>query len=99
MLCMCGVAVSNTFEDCNLSKLPSDKLAMLEADCFWCVSKLLDGIQVKCVTGTPVYSLGVNVVYTTGQLYICPTRYPATNSAARGSSKESRWYELMYLTL
>jgi len=41
------IAISNTFEDCDLSKLPSDKLAMLEADCFWCVSKLLDGIQVS----------------------------------------------------
>lgn len=41
------LAISNTFEDCDISKLPSDKLAMLEADCFWCVSKLLDGIQVN----------------------------------------------------
>lgn len=39
------MSISNAFEDCDLSKLPSDKLAMLEADCFWCVSKLLDGIQ------------------------------------------------------
>ena len=40
-------AISSVLEDCDLSQLPSDKLAMLEADCFWCVSKLLDGIQVN----------------------------------------------------
>jgi len=40
------LAVNKSLEDCDLSQLPPDKLAMLEADCFWCVSKLLDGIQV-----------------------------------------------------
>ncbi|XP_065909381.1 TBC1 domain family member 22B-like isoform X2 [Dysidea avara] len=36
---------NESLENCDLSQFPSDKLAMLEADCFWCVSKLLDGIQ------------------------------------------------------
>ena len=40
------LGANESLENCDLSQFPSDKLAMLEADCFWCVSKLLDGIQV-----------------------------------------------------
>lgn len=87
-------AVNKSLEDCDLSQLPSDKLAMLEADCFWCVSKLLDGIQVSvrvyvrecvCVRMLAV----VNAHLLIGQLHICSTRYSATNSVVRGSGEKS----------
>lgn len=32
-------------ENCDLSELPDSSLKTLEADSFWCFSKLLDGIQ------------------------------------------------------
>ena len=34
-------------EDHDVSKLSKDILDTIEADSFWCMSKLLDGIQVK----------------------------------------------------
>jgi len=33
------------FENSDVSKIPPSKLEFMEADCFWCLSKLLDGIQ------------------------------------------------------
>ena len=33
-------------ESFDLSKLPEDTLKMIEADSYWCLQKLLDGIQV-----------------------------------------------------
>ena len=31
---------------CDVSTLPPDKIRLVEADSYWCMSKLLDGIQV-----------------------------------------------------
>lgn len=33
--------------ECELAKVPVDVRDMVEADCYWCLSKLLDGIQVS----------------------------------------------------
>ena len=34
-------------ESYDLTKLPRDTLKMIEADSFWCLQKLLEGIQVR----------------------------------------------------
>jgi len=41
MWCDSGVSV----DDCELGSLAASDVKKLEADCFWCFSKLLDGIQ------------------------------------------------------
>jgi len=40
-----GFAVGVDVADCKLESLAADDVKKLEADCFWCFSKLLDGIQ------------------------------------------------------
>ena len=37
---------STEFSDNDVSQLPKETLDVIEADSFWCMSKLLDGIQV-----------------------------------------------------
>ena len=36
-------------ENCDVSSLSKETLDTIEADSFWCMSKLLDGIQVRTV--------------------------------------------------
>lgn len=40
-------------EDYDISALPSEVLSALEADTFWCLSKLLDGIQDNYIFAQP----------------------------------------------
>ncbi len=34
---------------CDCAKLPASSLASVEADTYWCLTKLLDNIQARCV--------------------------------------------------
>lgn len=40
-------------EDYDVAALPASVLEALEADCFWCLSKLLDGIQDNYIFAQP----------------------------------------------
>lgn len=40
-------------EDFNTSLLPQPVLSAVEADSFWCLSRLLDGIQDNYISGQP----------------------------------------------
>lgn len=40
-------------EDYDISALPPEALSALEADTFWCLSKLLDGIQDNYIYAQP----------------------------------------------
>ena len=46
--------------DCELESLASDDVKKLEADCFWCFSKLLDGIQDNYTFAQPGIQKRVN---------------------------------------
>lgn len=37
--------LSGNVEDWSISDLSPDKVSNVEADCYWCLSKLLDGMQ------------------------------------------------------
>lgn len=49
-------------ENCALGDLPEDQLGALEADCFWCFSKLLDGIQDNYTFAQPGIQLKVDAL-------------------------------------
>ena len=38
--------------DCDVSTLPQEARAAIEADAYWCMTRLLDGIQVTFKMGT-----------------------------------------------
>lgn len=48
-------------EDHDVSKLSKEILDTIEADSFWCMSKLLDGIQVKKCLVTFLRKEGISV--------------------------------------
>ncbi|ELT94978.1 hypothetical protein CAPTEDRAFT_184346 [Capitella teleta] len=49
-------------ENCALGNLPEEQLGALEADCFWCFSKLLDGIQDNYTFAQPGIQLKVDAL-------------------------------------
>lgn len=49
-------------ENCDLKELPKDTLALIEADSFWCFSKLLDGIQDNYTFAQPGIQMKVNAL-------------------------------------
>ena len=44
--CFVFLTVDGDLENHDVSQLPKETLDTIEADSFWCMSKLLDGIQV-----------------------------------------------------
>ncbi|XP_064632063.1 TBC1 domain family member 22B-like isoform X2 [Lineus longissimus] len=49
-------------DNCDLNQLPKDKLNIIEADCYWCLSKLLDGIQDNYTFAQPGIQLKVKAL-------------------------------------
>lgn len=49
-------------ENCDLSELPVETLQIIEADSFWCTSKLLDGIQDNYTFAQPGIQMKVNAL-------------------------------------
>ncbi len=47
-------------EDFDVSTLPKETIRVMEADSFWCMSKLLDGIQDNYTFAQPGIQLKVN---------------------------------------
>ena len=47
-------------ESCQIDTLSSMDIQKLEADCFWCFSKLLDGIQDNYTFAQPGIQIRVN---------------------------------------
>lgn len=47
-------------ENCDLKQLPEKTLRIIEADSFWCTSKLLDGIQDNYTFAQPGIQQKVN---------------------------------------
>jgi hypothetical protein len=45
--------VDSNPEDCDPNILPPTALSAVEADTFWCLSRLLDGIQDNYIAGQP----------------------------------------------
>ena len=48
-------------EQCDVSKVPESVLATIEADCYWCLYSLLDGIQVRIFFGSPKKHLNLKL--------------------------------------
>lgn len=82
-------------ENCDVDLISADALAVVEADTFWCLSKLLDGIQVggNERQGTqaviPYVMSKRNILsrtpYHTGQLHARTTWYTSANSKDEGA--------------
>ena len=51
-------------ENHDVSQLPKETLDVIEADSFWCMSKLLDGIQVCNATETFTASMSMTLIGT-----------------------------------
>ncbi|KAK3101795.1 hypothetical protein FSP39_006422 [Pinctada imbricata] len=49
-------------ENCDLSSLPEETLKIIEADSYWCTSKLLDGIQDNYTFAQPGIQMKVNAL-------------------------------------
>jgi len=49
-------------ENINLTELPEKTLNVIEADTFWCTSKLLDGIQDNYTFAQPGIQIKVNAL-------------------------------------
>lgn len=49
-------------ENCDLCGLPEETLNIIEADSFWCTSKLLDGIQNNYTFAQPGIQMKVNAL-------------------------------------
>jgi hypothetical protein len=49
-------------ENFDLSQLPQETLNMIEADSFWCTSRLLDGIQDNYTFAQPGIQMKVNAL-------------------------------------
>ncbi|XP_063447933.1 TBC1 domain family member 22B-like isoform X1 [Mytilus trossulus] len=49
-------------ENCDLTELPQDTLNIIEADSYWCMSKLLDGIQDNYTFAQPGIQMKVNAL-------------------------------------
>ncbi|XP_074645248.1 TBC1 domain family member 22B-like isoform X2 [Tubulanus polymorphus] len=49
-------------DNCDLSQLPQEQLNVIEADCYWCLSKLLDGIQDNYTFAQPGIQVKVNAL-------------------------------------
>ncbi|XP_014783420.1 TBC1 domain family member 22B isoform X1 [Octopus bimaculoides] len=49
-------------ENCDLSKLSADTLNIIEADSFWCTTRLLDGIQDNYTFAQPGIQMKVNAL-------------------------------------
>jgi len=56
----CGCHVGVDVADCDLETLAASDVKKLEADCFWCFSKLLDGIQDNYTFAQPGIQKRVN---------------------------------------
>ena len=54
------VFTADDVESCNVSKITDDSIKCLEADSFWCFSKLLDGIQDNYTFAQPGIQTRVN---------------------------------------
>ena len=60
--CLFFVIVDVVVDNCDLSQLPQRTLEIIEADSFWCMSKLLDGIQDNYTFAQPGIQLKVNTL-------------------------------------
>lgn len=49
-------------ENCDLTELPQETLDIIEADSYWCMSKLLDGIQDNYTFAQPGIQMKVNAL-------------------------------------
>ena len=49
-------------ENCDLTELPQETLNIIEADSYWCMSKLLDGIQDNYTFAQPGIQMKVNAL-------------------------------------
>lgn len=49
-------------ENCDLTELPKETLNVIEADSYWCMSKLLDGIQDNYTFAQPGIQMKVNAL-------------------------------------
>ena len=45
--------IGNRTDEFEMSKLSEESLLRIESDCFWCLTKLLDGIQDNYTHGQP----------------------------------------------
>jgi hypothetical protein len=46
----CRVVGKEDVEELDFGTVPADVVSMVEADCYWCLSALLDDIQVRVLT-------------------------------------------------
>ena len=58
----CNCFTDIEVENINLTELPEDTLNIIEADTFWCTSKLLDGIQDNYTFAQPGIQTKVNAL-------------------------------------
>lgn len=58
----CIIFSDYELEDCDLNDLPKETLHIIEADSFWCTSKLLDGIQDNYIFAQPGIQFKVNAL-------------------------------------
>lgn len=76
----------------DVSRVPADVLRNVEADTYWCMSKLLDGIQVSPSGRRPAAEAGVMGAGTPGltvRLPLCPARPPSLPALDAASSTGS----------
>ncbi len=59
---MLHFSAESSIETCDVKSLPPDTLKVIEADSFWCFSKLLDGIQDNYTFAQPGIQLKVNAL-------------------------------------
>lgn len=75
-----------------MSALPLQTQRSIEADTFWCMSKLLDGIQVDGHTHT--YTEGEGGLFLTpvcsGQLHLCSAWDPEQGEGFGGAGQQDR---------
>ncbi len=62
----------------DISQLPQDTLGMIEADSFWCLQHLLEGIQVRLPRGASVYGTRWATVVVGTSLLACMVPIGAT---------------------
>ncbi len=55
-------SADKSIEECDVASLPPDTLRTIEADSFWCFSKLLDSIQDNYTFAQPGIQLKVNAL-------------------------------------
>ena len=56
------VILASEIEHCEVSSLPSERVNIIEADSFWCFSKMLDSIQDNYLFAQPGIQTKVQVL-------------------------------------